>query len=98
MTQSMTDPVKFSQNVWNLFGRGKGSTRPFGTAVVDGYDLDIETNNNTGWTQLVAEFRKLAASSGGVIISGAPQCPKPDASLQDTVVSNEFISLRFDGF
>ncbi|CCX31705.1 glycoside hydrolase superfamily [Pyronema domesticum] len=95
MTQSMTDPVKFSQNVWNLFGRGKGSIRPFGTAVVDGYDLDIETNNNTGWTQLVAEFRKLAASSGGVIISGAPQCPKPDASLQDTVYKLDYLFIQF---
>ena len=34
----------FAQTMWGMFGRGTGTTypRPFGSAVLDGIDLDIE--------------------------------------------------------
>jgi chitinase len=29
----------FATMLWNLFGEGTSTTRPFGSAVVDGFDL-----------------------------------------------------------
>lgn len=39
----------FADTLWNLFGAGSNSTRPFGDAVVDGFDLDIEGGGGTGY-------------------------------------------------
>lgn len=40
--QSDSQASTFADNVWNLFMGGSSSTRPFGDAVLDGIDLDIE--------------------------------------------------------
>jgi chitinase len=39
----------FADTLWNVFGAGKSSTRPFGDAVLDGFDLDIEGGGPTGY-------------------------------------------------
>lgn len=39
----------FADTLWNLFGAGSSSTRPFGDAVLDGFDLDIEGGGPTGY-------------------------------------------------
>jgi len=53
--------------------------RPFGTAVLDGIDLDIEGGMPTGYSALVKELRRItAASSKKYMITAAPQCPYPD--------------------
>jgi chitinase len=39
----------FATTIWNLFGGGSSSTRPFGDAVIDGVDLDIEGGPSTGY-------------------------------------------------
>ncbi|CCX31719.1 Similar to Endochitinase; acc. no. P29029 [Pyronema omphalodes CBS 100304] len=95
MTQSMTDPLGFARNVWNLFGRGHSTIRPFGTAVVDGFDLDIENNDPRGWRELISELRALASPTGGLIMSGAPQCPRPDVSLGDAVYDLDLLFIQF---
>lgn len=40
--------VTFADELWNLFFGGSSSTRPFGAAVLDGVDLDIENGGSTG--------------------------------------------------
>lgn len=54
-----------------------------GRAVLDGIDLDIEDHNSGGYSQLVRSLRSLMKtdSSKNYLITGAPQCPYPDASL-----------------
>ncbi|KAF8320070.1 glycoside hydrolase [Clavulina sp. PMI_390] len=37
----------FADQIWNLFLGGSSSTRPFGAAVLDGVDLDIEGGSNS---------------------------------------------------
>jgi chitinase len=76
--------------------------RPFGTAVVDGFDFDFESSmNNLG--AFAAELRSLmdAATSAGskpFYLSAAPQCVYPDASdsgaLQGEVYF-DFVQVQF---
>ncbi|KAI8393744.1 glycoside hydrolase superfamily [Radiomyces spectabilis] len=73
----------FAKTLWDIFGGGDSDTRPFGDAVVDGFDLDIEGGGGTGYVALIKELRSLFAkdSSKDYYITAAPQCPFPDAML-----------------
>ena len=53
------------------------------SAILDGVDLDIEDHKFGGYAQLVKKLRELEKGAGTrkYIITGAPQCPYPDASL-----------------
>ncbi|TRM64973.1 glycoside hydrolase superfamily [Schizophyllum amplum] len=73
---------EFAQTVWDLFFAGSSNTRPFGDAILDGIDLDIEGGGSTGYVAFVNKFRSLA--SGGskpYYVTAAPQCPYPDAYM-----------------
>ena len=134
----------FAQTMWDMFGRGTGTTypRPFGSAVLDGIDLDIEgtqsiatpfwettsvatscstcqcvvaTDSRTplsaflffsggstvGYAAFAKALRALAGPS--FLISGAPQCPYPDAlmgpsaglPLGDAATAFSFVSVQF---
>ncbi|KAG6900587.1 hypothetical protein C0993_008305 [Termitomyces sp. T159_Od127] len=37
----------FAETIWNLFLGGSSDTRPFGDAVLDGVDLDLESGSGT---------------------------------------------------
>ncbi|KIJ54039.1 carbohydrate-binding module family 5 protein [Sphaerobolus stellatus SS14] len=72
----------FADQIWNLFLGGSSSTRPFGSAVLDGVDLDIEGGSNSGYAAFVTQLRThFNGASKKYYITGAPQCPYPDASL-----------------
>ena len=43
--------------MWDLFGAGDGKTRPFGDAVIDGFDLDIEGGGATGYTVRIYVYK-----------------------------------------
>lgn len=43
---SSSQATTFATTLWNLFGGGSSSTRPFGSAVVDGFDLGITQNES----------------------------------------------------
>ncbi|KAG2180113.1 hypothetical protein INT43_003901 [Umbelopsis isabellina] len=89
----------FADQLWNLFGKGSSSTRPFGNAVVDGFDLDIEGGSTTGYTAFINQMRTHYASdtSKQYYISGAPQCPYPDAYLGSTLDAAwfDFVWVQF---
>jgi chitinase len=40
---SASQATTFANTLWNLFGEGSSSTRPFGSAVIDGFNLGIES-------------------------------------------------------
>lgn len=68
-------------------------SRPLGTTVLDGFDLDIE--NNVGsykYVFLIWKLRELFATdpSRTYYISGAPQCVVPDASMGDMIFNSPF--------
>ncbi|TEB39358.1 class III chitinase [Coprinellus micaceus] len=72
----------FAQQIWDLFLGGQSSTRPFGSAVLDGIDLDIEGGTSNYYATFVEKIRSLAAPTGKkYYFSAAPQCVYPDAAL-----------------
>ncbi|KAG5643892.1 hypothetical protein DXG03_009522 [Asterophora parasitica] len=72
----------FAETVWNLFLGGSSSTRPFGDAVLDGVDLDIEGGGTNGYAAFVTRIRELSnGASKKYYVTAAPQCPYPDAYL-----------------
>ncbi|KAF8924106.1 glycoside hydrolase family 18 protein [Dissophora ornata] len=82
----------FADNMWDTFLGGSSSTRPFGDAIVDGVDLDLESGSNAGYVQFIASLRtKFAAqSSKNYYITSAPQCPYPDQATQAALASSWF--------
>ncbi|KAI0045075.1 carbohydrate-binding module family 5 protein [Auriscalpium vulgare] len=72
----------FADTVWNLFLGGSSSTRPFGNAVLDGVDLDIESGSSTHFAAFVSQIRSHAsAASKKYYVTAAPQCPYPDVLM-----------------
>jgi len=84
----------FAQTIWNLFLGGTSSTRPFGKAVLDGVDLDIESGGGTGYVAFVNEIRSLASgASKKYYITAAPQCVYPDAALGSVINAASFDAI-----
>ncbi|KID73827.1 chitinase, partial [Metarhizium brunneum ARSEF 3297] len=90
-----------AQNVWDMFGpvpSGKAIDRPFGSAVVDGFDFDFEAsaNNLPAFGQ---KLRSLMDAAGGkkFYLTAAPQCVFPDAAVGAALnaVSFDFIMIQF---
>ncbi|KAI3749075.1 hypothetical protein L6452_12635 [Arctium lappa] len=78
-----------SDYLWNNFLGGQSSSRPFGDAVLDGIDFDIESGSGQFWDNLAMA---LAAHSSEkkVYLSAAPQCPIPDAHLDAAIKTGLF--------
>lgn len=97
---SETEGTQFASKLWNTFGNGPDkSNRPFDDAIVDGFDFDIENNNQVGYVGLGKELRNLFAkdTSRKYYLSAAPQCPYPDASVGDLLeqVNIDFAFIQF---
>lgn len=75
----------FAEILWNKFGGGTDSQRPFDSAVVDGYDLDLESQDPTGTVAFGKAIREhfKKDTSRTYYLSAAPQCVYPDKSLKD---------------
>ena len=74
-----------AQLIWNTFGPVNSSSnalRPFGSAVVDGFDIDLESTGNY-FRAFGLKLRALmnANTSKQFYLTAAPQCPYPDANL-----------------
>lgn len=84
--QSDTQATQYAQVIWDIFLGGTSSTRPFGTAVLDGIDMDIESGSQTGYAAFLKALRKLMdANEKQFYLTAAPQCVFPDANLGDTL-------------
>lgn len=91
----------FASTLWNLFGAGTGlnsGLRPFGETTIDGFDVDNENKDQTGYTAFVKALRTQFATdkSKQYYISAAPQCPLPDASIPlDAMKLMDFVWVQF---
>lgn len=78
--------VSAANNIWSIFGpnTGSGVPRPFGNAVIDGFDFDFEStvsNMPAFANQLRTVMTASTASTGKkYLLTAAPQCPYPDAA------------------
>uniref|UniRef100_A0A8H7Y639 chitinase n=1 Tax=Psilocybe cubensis TaxID=181762 RepID=A0A8H7Y639_PSICU len=80
--QSDDQATSFAQTIWDLFLGGTSQTRPFGNAVLDGIDLDIEGGGSDHYSVFVNKIRSLASgASKQYYVTAAPQCVFPDAAL-----------------
>lgn len=89
-----------AEQLWNYLGGGTSSTRPFGDAVIDGFDLDSENNLDTEeYAAFVTKMRELYATdtSKTYYMSAAPQCPYPDASIGYALANAyfDFVNIQF---
>ncbi|XP_057526684.1 acidic endochitinase SE2 [Amaranthus tricolor] len=88
---SSTDEANQLANyIWNNYLGGQSSTRPLGDAVLDGVDFDIETNDNRFWDDLARALSSHNNGQKSVYLSAAPQCPFPDASLDNAINTGLF--------
>ncbi|KAI8889800.1 carbohydrate-binding module family 5 protein [Backusella circina FSU 941] len=84
--KSDDEASSFADTLWNLFFEGKSDTRPFGNAVLDGVDLDIEGGGPDHYITFLTKLNGyFKASSKKYYITAAPQCVYPDANLQTTL-------------
>ncbi|CAK9436530.1 uncharacterized protein LODBEIA_P10880 [Lodderomyces beijingensis] len=89
---------EFATTLWNKFGGGTDSERPFDDAIVDGFDFDIENKKQTGYAALANKLRNyFASSSKKYYLSAAPQCPYPDESVGELMaqVDLDFAFIQF---
>ena len=100
-----------AQNLWAAFGPPTTKstvTRPFGTAFINGFDLDIESETQN-MVPFANELRSLMdsyttsisgvnATNAAFYLTAAPQCPYPDLWNNDMLsgnVSFDYISVQF---
>lgn len=97
--------VAAAQTVWAMFGpeqSGSSVNRPFGTAVVDGFDFDFEssTSNMAYFANELRSLMDAATKAGGkqYYLSAAPQCPYPDVADSDMLDGStyfDWIQIQF---
>ena len=90
----------FATTLWNLFGGGMTDSdmRPFGAVTVDGFDVDNEDHSTDHYNTFVSALRKTFSGdkTKQYYISGAPQCPRPDASIPlGAMQTMDFVFVQF---
>ncbi|KAJ3140453.1 Chitinase 1 [Physocladia obscura] len=91
--------ASFATLLFNSFFSGSSSLpRPFGTAVLDGIDWDIEANIGSQ-ADIVTTNQNLKSLQSSILISAVPQCPFPDAYIGEAVGNSaaefDFVSVQF---
>ncbi|KAG2226919.1 hypothetical protein INT45_010198 [Circinella minor] len=87
--QSDAQAQQFADTVWNDFLGGSSNTRPFGDAVLDGIDLDIEGGGSNHYPAFLQKLKShFDSSNKKYYVTAAPQCVYPDANLDSTM--NQF--------
>ncbi|TGJ84948.1 hypothetical protein E0Z10_g3829 [Xylaria hypoxylon] len=93
--------VNAANRIWAAFGPASGqpSIRPFGSASVDGFDLDFEAaySNSHIFAQRLRFLMDKAEGASGkkFYLSAAPQCPYPDMNLYPVLHGNMATALDF---
>ncbi|MFQ6641298.1 hypothetical protein Gotur_014410 [Gossypium turneri] len=76
---SSNDARQVAAYLWNNFLGGQSASRPFGDAILDGIDFDIEGGTNQHCDDLAKYLSGYSQRSKKVYLTAAPQCPFPDA-------------------
>ncbi|KAI0541057.1 glycoside hydrolase superfamily [Xylaria digitata] len=95
--------VNAANRIWSAFSParlpGQPAIRPFGSASVDGFDLDFEApySNIHIFAQRLRFLMNEAAAARGkkFYLSAAPQCPFPDMNLYPVLHGNMATVLDF---
>ncbi|KAK6918299.1 Glycoside hydrolase family 18, catalytic domain [Dillenia turbinata] len=87
---SSADARQVATYLWNNFLGGKSSSRPLGSAVLDGIDFDIEQGINKYWDDLAKYLSRYSKRGKKVHLTAAPQCPYPDAYVGNALKTGLF--------
>ncbi|RYP11119.1 hypothetical protein DL765_007868 [Monosporascus sp. GIB2] len=90
---------RVADNVWDLFGSNTAAPgRPFGSAVIDGFDMDFEATA-LNMAPFANQLRTRMNSAGKpMYMTAAPQCVYPDAAMNEMLngaVDFDFIMIQF---
>ncbi|KAJ1954312.1 Chitinase 2 [Linderina pennispora] len=95
---SDADGKTFADTIWNMFLGGSHDYRPYGNAVLDGIDLDIESGDHTGYAGFISQLRThFTSASKQYVIPAAPHCVYPDYNL-DSTLRNAWIDNNYVQF
>lgn len=100
---SPAEASSWANTIWAMFGpeqSGSSVNRPFGSAVIDGFDIDVEAvsaNLAAFASQLRSNMDSAATNTKKYILSAAPQCPFPDLANQDMLnaVKFDYVAVQF---
>jgi chitinase len=102
-----SDAIEAGEKIWAMFGPDQyipGLIRPFGSAVVDGFDLDFEhpvSHVVAFGTTLSDAGKNYTKKYGGkrFYMSAAPECPLPPPKPSvDATISNVPLDILFVQF
>ncbi|KAF3432894.1 hypothetical protein FNV43_RR23996 [Rhamnella rubrinervis] len=87
---SADDARQVSDYLWNNFLGGQSDSRPFGDAVLDGIDFDIESGSGQFFDELARSLNDHSQQKK-VYLSAAPQCtPFPYTPLDSALKTGLF--------
>lgn len=87
---SAEDVRNVADHLWNNYLWGQSNSRPFGSAVLDVVDFDIEARQSY-YDALARRLSEHSRSSGKkVCLTAAPQCPFPDKYLHGALSPGQF--------
>jgi chitinase len=96
---SENDAKGVAYSLWNSYGNpqfkdsGDNSPRPFGDVFVNGFDIDVEkSDGNTYYQYMINELRSYFErdTANQYYITGAPQCPLPEANMETMIEHAQF--------
>ncbi|EOY02495.1 hypothetical protein SCA6_017726 [Theobroma cacao] len=86
---SSEEAKEFADYLWNNYLGGNSTDRPFGDAVLDGIDFDIEGGSPSHYDELAGHLKNYT-SEKKVYLTAAPQCPFPDVYVGQALSTGLF--------
>ncbi|KAF0893575.1 hypothetical protein E2562_027301 [Oryza meyeriana var. granulata] len=90
---SKADAKAVAEHLWDFYLGGHTRSRPFGDAVLDGVDFDIELGGAAHYDDLARYLKAYSGRKPGgrkVWLTAAPQCPFPDRLLGEALRTGVF--------
>ncbi|XP_017241770.1 acidic endochitinase [Daucus carota subsp. sativus] len=94
---SPADAKQVANYLYNNFLDGQSASRPFGSAILDGVDFDIEHGSSLYYDDLARDLSGFSTPQRKVYLSAAPQCPIPDAKLDAAIQTGllDYVWIQF---
>ncbi|KAI0236174.1 Chitinase 2, partial [Massospora cicadina] len=91
---SHTDAVILANDIWDQYLGGNHLVRPFGSAILDGVDLDLEGGSQDYYDTFLTTLRsKFDTTDNKYYITASPQCVYPDRNLERILDTNYLDAL-----
>jgi chitinase len=102
-----SDVANFADSLWDRFGGGESQDRPFGDAILDGFDIFFPNGASNGTLlegfarQMQSHYLRSTTDTDGkkYYLSVSPDCLNPSPSLLAALHTEivDFLFVRFRG-